>query len=230
MTRRLLVLALVLLAGSPAWAQSRGRSPKVTKTPKVVPHRGAVQQDPDLYEKVLKRACGRWKLDINLLKALMQVESRFDPGATSRTGAAGLGQFTGIGRQEIQRLAKMGRYGAAFKADPKILEELRVFDKDRAYQPVLCIEAAALYLQHLLRSYGQDPWAALTHYNAGGRMARVVQKHGFEEAKRQNLLNFSQAKTYAPKVMGYYKKFKAGWHPMGKRRKSSGTRRSGRRR
>lgn len=184
----------------------------------VTPHRGARQANPAIYKKVLKRVSKRWDLDIYLLMGLIQTESRFDAGATSRTGAAGLGQFTGIGCKEVQRLAKIGRYAEAFKNEPKILEGLKSFDKKSAYKPILNLEATGLYLHHLLRSYKQNKEAALTHYNAGGRMAKLVVKHGFAKAKAQKLLTFSQAKTYAPHVLEWRAKFKKGWSPKKSRR------------
>lgn len=197
-------LLITLSLAAPAFAQSVDR------------HRGARQQDPQTYAKQIKKACDRWDLDRYLLMGLIQTESRFDPGATSRTGAAGMGQFTSIGIKEIQRLAKVGRYAEAFQSSAKdkaMLARLTAFNKDRAYEPGPAIEAAALYLHHLLRTYKQNVEAALTHYNAGGRMAKHVQKHGFKKAKAKGLLTFSQAKTYAPHVLEWRAKFKKGWRP-----------------
>jgi soluble lytic murein transglycosylase len=179
----------------------------------VTPHRGAKQANPEIYKKVLKRVVKRWNLDPYLLMGLIQTESRFDAGATSRTGAAGLGQFTTIGCKEIQRLSKIGRYASAFKNEPKILAGLKSFDKKTAYKPELNLEAAGMYLAHLLRAYKQNVEAALTHYNAGGKMARLVVKHGFKKAKEKGILGFSQAKTYAPHVLEWRTKFKKGWQP-----------------
>jgi soluble lytic murein transglycosylase-like protein len=188
----------------------------------VTPHRGARQADPMIYKKELLRASKRWKLDIYLLMGLIQTESRFDAGATSRTGAAGLGQFTTIGCKEVQRLAKISRYSSAFTKsanprDAKTLEGLKSFDKKSAYKAKLNLAAAAMYLHHLLRHYKQNVEAALTHYNAGGKMAKIVVKHGFKEAKAKKLLGFSQAKSYAPHVLEWRAKFKKGWTPKKRR-------------
>lgn len=179
----------------------------------VTPHKGCQQANPDRYKKSLKKAAKRWSLNIHLLMGLIQTESRFDAGATSRTGAAGLGQFTGIGCKEVQRLSKLGGYKKKYQGEAKLLAALQSFDKKKAYQPKVAIEAAALYLQHLLKAYKNDAEAALTHYNAGGKMARLVQKHGFKKAKAKGLLTFSQAKSYAPHVLSWAKKFKDGWRP-----------------
>lgn len=202
-TTRSLLTLLALSFATPAFAQSVDR------------HRGARQQDPARYASAVKKASKRWKIDPYLLMGLIQTESRFDPGATSPTGAAGMGQFTSIGIKEIQRLAKIGLYAKAFSSakDKALLAKLKAFNKDRAYEPGPAIEAAALYLHHLLRTYKQNVPAALTHYNAGGRMAKHVVKHGFKEAKAKGLLTFSQAKTYAPHVLGWRAKFKKGWKP-----------------
>lgn len=198
--RRLAITASVLFAAGVVLAD-------------VTPHPGCSQHDPRIFKKPLKTVVKRWDLDPWLLMGLIQTESRFDPGATSRTGAAGLGQFTGIAMKEIQRLAKMGGYARAFKGEDKLLAKLKSFDKSMAYDPELALEATALFLHHLLKHYKGHVEAALTHYNAGGRMAKHVLKHGHKGAKDKGLLTFSQAKTYAPEVLKWRAKFKSGWMP-----------------
>jgi hypothetical protein len=73
----------------------------------VTPHRGIKNPGTrDRYASQITAAAARWKgFEEAWLCAIIECESRFDPGATSFTGAAGLGQFTKVGRAEVQRLA-----------------------------------------------------------------------------------------------------------------------------
>jgi soluble lytic murein transglycosylase-like protein len=172
-----------------------------------------IQQDPRLYDPLIKRAAKRWNIDVNTLRGLIQAESRFDPRARSHTGAAGMGQFTGVAIAEIKRLAKMNKYAFGFTNDAKLKETLMSFDKTKAHTPLYGIEGTALYLKYVLDRYKTEE-SALTAYNAGHKMARLVEKYGSHaKAKAAGVLNFSQAKSYAPKVLKYKKQFKSGQWP-----------------
>lgn len=173
----------------------------------------SVQQDPRKYDALVQKAAKRWGLDANLLRGLIQAESMFDPRARSPTGAAGLGQFTGVAIDEVKRLAGQQKYAHGFDNDAALKTALLNFNKTKAHTPVYAVEAAALYLKYVLDRYKSEE-AALTAYNAGHKMARHVQRYGSHAAaRRAGVLNFSQANSYAPKVLGYKNQFKAGNWP-----------------
>lgn len=152
-------------------------------------------------------ASQRWNLDATLICALIEQESRFNPKARSRTGAAGLGQFTRIGCAEVRRLTKIRRYAKVLSTCPDILRALRGFDKRSALDGDLAVEAVAIFMAHLMRLYKNDVAAALTHYNAGRRAALAVAKHGHTGALERGLLKASQARHYAPQVMQKWAKY-----------------------
>ena len=85
--------------------------------------------------------------------AIMQTESRFDPGATSWAGARGLVQLMPATAKDLARQAGV--------AD---------FDPDNLYQPSLNLDLGTRYLGNLVRRYGGDDAAvplAIPSYNAG---------------------------------------------------------------
>ncbi len=81
------------------------------------------------------------RLDPALLKAVVQVESGFDPMATSKTGALGLMQL-------MPDTAR--RYGVT-----------------NSYDPEQNLAAGARYLRELLTSFGENINLTLAAYNAG---------------------------------------------------------------
>lgn len=107
----------------------------------------------------------------------------------------------------------MSRYSAKFADSPVVLAELKKFDRRRAYSPTLAIEGAALLLAQLKQLYDGNVDAALTHYNAGGRMGRYVKLYGHAGAKSRGLLTESQSWSYVPAVLEYKRKFDGGWLP-----------------
>ena len=98
-------------------------------------------------------------LDPWLLYAVMRVESAFDPGAVSPTGARGLFQFTAATWREVA-----SRLGAK-AADP--------------FDPEAAIRFGAYYLAWLKRRFGGDRRLAVLAYNGGpGYMRRGMERYG----------------------------------------------------
>ena len=93
------------------------------------------------YSVAIKKAAQEQNLDQALLKAVIHVESGFNPQAVSSAGAVGLMQL-------MPATAK--RYGA----------------EDR-YNPVENIQAGARYLHDLISRYNDNLPLALAAYNAG---------------------------------------------------------------
>ncbi|MFY0536993.1 lytic transglycosylase domain-containing protein [Nannocystis pusilla] len=85
--------------------------------------------------------------------AIMQTESRFEPGVTSWAGARGLVQLMPATAKDLARQAGVDG-----------------FDEARLYDPSLNLDLGTLYLGNLVRRYGGDDAAvplAIPSYNAG---------------------------------------------------------------
>ena len=158
------------------------------------------------FAAAIGRADARWStLPRRFLEAILYVESRYDPGATSPTGAAGIAQFTTIGMAEVRRLSALSGYRSRY--DASLARRLQSMRGSDAYDPDLAIEAAALTLQHYLARYDGDLAATATFYNAGGNAAAAVRRYGHAGAKSRGLLTFSQASTYWPHVKAAMDRF-----------------------
>jgi soluble lytic murein transglycosylase-like protein len=139
-------IALPLLALTPAHAAQR----TVPATPgaiaayaKVLHHINPQMpgwQSRDLARRVLVNA-ERWRLDANMLVAIVTVESRWHTHAVSRAGAIGLGQL-------------MPHTAALLGVNPR--------------DPVQNLSGAARYLRGLMRRFGSTHYdLVVAAYNAG---------------------------------------------------------------
>lgn len=97
--------------------------------------------DPTTYDRLIRRVAGEYDVDFALIKAVMHVESGFNPYAKSNKGALGLMQL-------LPSTAR--RYGV-----------------DNAYDPVSNIVAGVRHLKHLLDTFNNKHRLALAAYNAG---------------------------------------------------------------
>jgi soluble lytic murein transglycosylase-like protein len=94
-----------------------------------------------MYEPLILEAAARYGLDPALIRAVMRVESAFNPLAVSRVGALGLMQLM-----------------------PEVAEELGVSD---VFDPRENVMAGARYLRDLLHRHHGRVELALASYNAG---------------------------------------------------------------
>lgn len=92
------------------------------------------------YEPYIDEASRRYNIDSHLLKAIVKVESNFNPRAVSKKGAVGLMQIM-----------------------PENFTSLGIRDP---YNPQENILAGARYLREMINRYGELP-LALAAYNAG---------------------------------------------------------------
>ena len=100
-------------------------------------------------DALFKKASEKFKVPLNLLKAVGKAESDFDPNATSPCGAMGIMQLM-----------------------PDTAVYLGVTD---AYDPEQNIMGGAKYLSELLHTFGGDMVRAVAGYNAG---PGAVEKYG----------------------------------------------------
>ena len=100
----------------------------------------ALSQNAEIFEELVREHSQRQSLRPELVRAVIQVESGFDPRATSSKGAMGLMQLM-----------------------PHTAKSLGVLN---AYDPGENIRGGTVYLRQLLDKYGNEQ-VALAAYNAG---------------------------------------------------------------
>jgi soluble lytic murein transglycosylase-like protein len=108
--------------------------------------RGRAASPADI-DSAIEEAAARHNVDPNLVRAVVKVESNFNPNAVSRKGAMGLMQLM-----------------------PSTARQLKV---KNPFDPEQNVDAGVRHLKQLLDSYGGDVNLTLAAYNAGaGAVAR----------------------------------------------------------
>jgi soluble lytic murein transglycosylase len=104
---------------------------------------------PLRYTSIVRGHARNYRIDPALLAAVIEVESKFEPDAKSRSGAIGLMQ-----------LLPSTAHGIAVHTGGSN------FRTDDLYDPEINVRYGAWYLRHLLDKYGSER-LALAAYNAG---------------------------------------------------------------
>jgi len=102
---------------------------------------GRPQGSPAPFTAIIEKAAGTYQLDPELIKAVIHVESGFDPNAVSAAGAMGLMQLM-----------------------PETAKDMRVRNP---FDPEQNIMGGSRYLKHLLQRYHGRTDLALAAYNWG---------------------------------------------------------------
>lgn len=140
---------LVLSDKKPTGGESQVRSFAVPEAPAVRVTRYATADRTRLYDDLIAEHAQRHGIRSDLVRAVVQVESAFNPYARSPKGALGLMQL--------------------------MPATIRQFAVQNPFNPVENIRAGVAYLRELLDRYQNNEELALAAYNAG---PTAVDKHG----------------------------------------------------
>jgi len=133
---------------------ARSAAAEVNQT-NFAPGKAFSQQDIDA---AIDEAASRHNVDPHLVRAVIKVESNFNPNAVSRKGAMGLMQLM-----------------------PQTARQLKVANP---FDPQQNVDAGVRHLKQLMESYGGDVKLTLAAYNAGqGAVARSAGVPHFAETR-----------------------------------------------
>jgi len=155
---------------------ARSAAAEVSTSQKVssfVSGRPFTQQEIDA---AIDQAASRHNVDPSLVRAVIKVESNFNPNAVSRTGAMGLMQLM-----------------------PQTARSLNVVNP---FDPQQNVDAGVRHLKRLMESYGGDVRLTLAAYNAGaGAVARSAGVPHFRETR--NYVKRITQLYYGDRASGY---------------------------
>ncbi len=145
---------------------------------------------PLAFDEVIRGGEGTHQVPRLLTFAIMQTESRFDPGATSWAGARGLIQMMPATAKDVAKRAGLGK-----------------LDPDSLYDPAFNLDLGMRYLGGLVGHYGGGDEVvplAIPSYNAGpGAVERWLKKRGDRDFDLFiESIPYDETRKYTQSVLG----------------------------
>jgi len=155
------------------------------------------------YNSSILKWANEYGIDSDYLSASLAQESAFNPTARSKTGAAGIAQFTGATAK--QTAYELGDEIA--ELEPEKIKDILTNDPDRS------IKYSAYYQKKLLKTFNGDEEKAIAAYNAGpGAVRQAISKFGSDWLDNIKYVvgdaKGREVKNHVKKVMNYKNKFK----------------------
>ena len=150
-------------------------------------------------DAVVQRA-SQYNLDPFLLAAVIQVESRWNPAATSPRGARGL----------LQVMPDTGAWAASQLGIPD-------FSADLLYSPEYSAWVGSWYLGYLVRDFGGDEVLALAAYNGGQAHVRQWLADAEWTGERATLeqIPFAETREFIRRVQAARARYRLLYRPNG---------------
>ncbi|MGE5240092.1 MAG: lytic transglycosylase domain-containing protein [Bacteroidota bacterium] len=104
------------------------------------------RENPSTYDRLIRRYTDKYGVDFALVKAIMTVESAFNPYAVSNKGARGLMQV--------------------------MPETAKIYGVQDVYDPVENVRAAVQHLKYLSEEFNNQRYLVIAAYNAGENAVR----------------------------------------------------------
>jgi soluble lytic murein transglycosylase len=142
------------------------------------------------YQESIEKYAHLNKLDPALVAAVIKTESNFNPFAMSNKDARGLMQITPqTGRWIAERM------------------NLKEYDDDMLYDPVINIRLGCWYINYLFNYYGGDFTLAIAAYNGGnGNVDKWLKDARFSRnGKKLDVIPFVETDKFVKRVQNNYK-------------------------
>lgn len=148
---------------------------------------------PLKYKESIIKYSTQYNLDPHLVMAVIWVESKYEPKATSRKDARGLMQIIPPTGQWIAK--EIG---------------LETYSDDLLYEPDINIRMGCWYLSYLLKVFEEDIELALAAYNGGmGNVRKWLNDSRYsKDGLKLDFIPFKETSQYIDKVAKAYEQYK----------------------
>jgi soluble lytic murein transglycosylase-like protein len=126
------------------------------------------ESNPETSETAVIKLAQKYNIELPLILAVIEIESRFKPDNVSSAGAVGLMQLMPVTARELGLRVPMYKNPLKPQSNPRL---------DERFDPRKNIEAGMKFLSSMINKYNKNYVLALCAYNAGpGRVDKKVPK------------------------------------------------------